>query len=210
MVRVWRRLGCSYDYWTDGTDSPKYRRLTQATFIDLWGRGLIYEAERPVMWCPRCRTSLAEAEIETKEEEGKLYYIKFRVAETNEDVVIATTRPELLNGCGAVIYHPSDARYKYLEGKHALVPLYNNLIPIMPSTYANPEFGTGLAMMCSYGDTRDIWFFKEQGLTPKILINPDGTMNENSGFLKGLSVREARKAIVEELRKNNFLVRRRT
>jgi valyl-tRNA synthetase len=207
LVRVWKRLGCSYHYWTEGTDSPKYRRLTQATFIDLWGRGLIYEAERPVMWCPRCRTSLAEAEIETKEEEGKLYYIKFRVAETNEDVVIATTRPELLNGCGAVIYHPSDERYRYLEGKHALVPLYNNLIPIMPSTYANPEFGTGLAMMCSYGDTRDIWFFKEQGLTPKILINQDGTMNENSGFLKGLSVREARKVIVEELRRNNLLVK---
>ncbi len=207
LVNTWRRLGCSYQYWRDGTDSPMYRRLTQATFMDMWSKGLVYEAERPVMWCPRCRTSLAEAEIEFREEEGKLYYIKFDVAETGESVTIATTRPELLNGCGAVIFHPDDSRYKYLEGRHAIVPLYGNKIPIMASTYADPHFGTGLAMMCSYGDTRDIWFFKEQGLTPRILVNPDGTMNEASGFLKGLSIRNARERIANELRQNGFLVR---
>ncbi|MEM2005015.1 MAG: valine--tRNA ligase [Zestosphaera sp.] len=207
LVRTWRRLGCSYQYWTEGTDSPNYRRLTQATFMDMWSKGLIYEAERPVMWCPRCRTSLAEAEIEFREEEGKLYYIKFRVAETGEDIVIATTRPELLNGCGAVIFHPDDSRYKYLEGKHAVVPLYDNEVPIIASTYANPDFGTGLAMMCSYGDTRDIWFFKEQEITPRILINPDGTMNEKSGFLKGLTIRKARDVIADELKKKDHLLK---
>lgn len=207
LVKTWRRLGCSYQYWSNGTDSPNYRRLTQATFMDMWSKGLIYEAERPVMWCPRCRTSLAEAEIEFREEEGRLYYIKFRVAETEENIVIATTRPELLNGCGAVIFHPDDSRYKYLEGKHAVVPLYGNKVPIIASTYANPDFGTGLAMMCSYGDTRDIWFFKEQGITPRILINPDGTMNENAGFLKGLTIKRAREAIVDVLRKEDSLLK---
>jgi len=208
LVKVWRRLGCLFDYWRDGTDSPKYRRITQATFIDMWNKGLIYESVRPVMWCPRCKTTLAEAEVEFLEEEGRLYYIKFKVVETGEDVVIATTRPELLNACKAVIYHPNDERYnRRLAGKHAVIPLYGGVVPILASTYANPEFGTGLAMMCSYGDTRDIWFFKEQGLTPKILINPDGTMNDEAGFLKGLPVKEARKTIAEKLNEAGLLLK---
>ena len=207
LVNVWRRLGCSFEYWRDGTDSPKYRRITQATFIELWKRGLIYETYKPVMWCPRCGTTLAEAEVEFVKTKRKLYYIKFKVKETGEDIVIATTRPELLKACGAVIYNPGDNRYKYLKGKHAIIPLYGDEVPIMEHEFAKPEFGTGLVMMCSYGDTKDIWFFRETNLKPKILINPDGTMNEKAGFLKGLKVDKAREVIVEKLKDEGYLVK---
>lgn len=207
MSKIWKRLGCAFEYWRNGTDSPEYRKVTQATFIEMWKKGLIYESHKPVTWCPRCRTTLAEAEIEFKNERGKLYYIKFKVKETGEDIIIATTRPELLNACAAVIYNPNDERYKHLKGKHAITPIYGREVPIMESEYAKPEFGTGLAMMCSYGDTRDIWFFREMGLEPKILINPDGRMNEEAGFLKGLKVSEARKAIAEKLAEEGLLVK---
>ena len=199
LVRTWKRLGCLFDYWRDGTDSPKYRRVTQATFIELWNHGLIYESYKPVTWCPRCRTTLAEAEIEFKKRKGKLYYIKFKVKETDEDIVIATTRPELLNACGAVIYNPADERYRHLKDKHAVVPLYGKVVPIMEHELAKPEFGTGLVMMCSYGDTHDVWFFREMKIEPTIVISPDGTMNENAGFLKGLKISEAREKIAEKL-----------
>lgn len=112
----------SFDYWPNGTDSEEYRQMTQKTFIDLWHRGFIYEAERPTPWCPRCKTALAEPEMEYKEEETYLNYIVFKVKETGEDIIIATTRPELLPATVAVIFHPDDERYKKLNGLHAVVP----------------------------------------------------------------------------------------
>lgn len=207
LVSVWRRLGCLFDYWTEGTDSPRYRALTQATFIELWKRGLIYKDVKPVQWCPRCRTSLAEAEIEFVEERGKLYYIKFKVLETGEDIVIATTRPELLAACGAVIYNPRDTRYQHLGGKHAVVPVYGHSVPIVPHEMAKPEYGTGLAMMCSYGDVRDLIFFREMGLEPRVVIDLDGTMKPEAGPIAGLKVREARDRIAEILREGGYLVK---
>ena len=207
LVYIWRRLGCLFDYWTEGTDSPRYRALTQATFIELWRRGLIYRDVKPVQWCPRCRTSLAEAEIEFVEERGRLYYIRFRVLETGEDIVIATTRPELLAACGAVIYNPRDSRYQHLRGKHAVVPVYGHAVPIIPHEMAKPEYGTGLAMMCSYGDVRDLIFFREQGIEPRVIIDLDGTMKPEAGPIAGLRVREARARITEILREGGYLVK---
>jgi len=181
--------------------------MTQATFIELWRRGLIYEAERPVNWCPRCRTTLSDAELEHREEKTLLYYIKFRVKETNEEIIVATTRPELLAACDAVIYNPKDERYKHLKGKHAIVPIYDKEVKIIEHPEAKPEFGTGLVMICSYGDQRDIRLFKELGLKPVILITKDGHMNDKAGFLKGLKVRDARKRIAEELCRLGLLVK---
>jgi len=208
LVNVWRRLGCSFSYWRSGTDSPEYRALTQATFIELWNKGLIYVSERPVSWCPRCRTTLAEAEIEFIEERTKLCYIRFKVKESGEDVVIATTRPELLAACDAVIYNPSDTRYRGLKGKHLIVPLYGREVPVLEHEYARPEFGTGLVMICSYGDINDVRLFRELGLTPRVVIDADGFMNELAGdFLKGLRVREARDKVIELLAKEGYLVK---
>ena len=208
LVNVWLRLGCSFTYLRSGTDSADYRKLTQATFIKLWNNGLIYVSERPVSWCPRCRTSLAEAEVEFVEEPTKLYYIKFYLKDSSNYVVIATTRPELIGACDAVIYNPDDARYKGLKGKKLLLPIYGREVPVLEHPYAKPGFGSGLVMICSYGDINDVRLFRELGLTPRVLINPDGTMNELAGdFLRGLPVRRAREKIVEVLNANGYIVK---
>lgn len=208
FVNILKRIGCSYEYWKNGTDSPKYRKVTQATFIELFKRGLIYIAERPVTWCPRCKTTIAEAEIEYKEEKTYLYYIKFKVKETGEDLVIATTRPELLNACDAIIYNPKDLRYKHLKNKHAIIPLYEREVKIFEHEFAKPEFGTGLVMLCSYGDINDVRLFRELRLKPRVLVNPDGTLNDLAGnLIKGLPIKEARRVIAQELRRKGYLVK---
>ncbi|MEM4718183.1 MAG: class I tRNA ligase family protein, partial [Desulfurococcaceae archaeon] len=152
IVNVWRRLGCSFDYWTNGTDSEEYRKITQATFIELYKKGLIYEAERPVNWCPRCKTTLADAELEYIEEDSYLYYIKFPILSSEDHVVVATTRPELLRACKALAFNPRDIRFLHLEGKVAINPLYGHSMPILTHELVDPDFGTGLIMVCSYGD----------------------------------------------------------
>lgn len=207
LVEILRRLGCSYEYWKNGTDSEEYRKITQSTFIDLWKRGLIYFAERPVNWCPRCRTTLSDAELEYNSKETFLYYVKFSLTDGGS-IVVATTRPELLGSCKAIIYNPKDIRYKGLNGKKAVSPIYGNEIPIIESEAANPSFGTGLVMICSYGDSTDVRLFRELGLEPKIIIDRDGKMNEASGFLKGLKITEAREKIVQELEKIGALLKK--
>jgi len=208
IVKLWKRVGCSFEYWPEGTDSETYRTLTQSTFIELWRRGLIYLAERPVNWCSRCRTTLSDAELEYREEDGILYYIRFEIKEAGESVTIATTRPELLAACKAVIFNPIDSRYnKRLHGKHAVVPLYGHEVPVIPHEQADPNFGTGLVMICSYGDQTDIRLFRELGLEPRVLINEKGEMNENAGILEGLRVDAARARVVQILRERGYLVK---
>lgn len=208
IVNVWRRMGCSFDYWRDGTDSPKYRVMTQATFIELFKRGLIYEDHRPVRWCPRCRTTLAEAEVEYREEEGYLYYIVYKLKDDGRDLVVATTRPELLAGCAALAYNPDDERYRGLKGKKAVAPIYGHEVEILEHPAVDPNYGTGLMMICSFGDEDDVRLFNELGLKPKWLINPDGTMRPEAGPIAGLPVEEARRKIVELLEKEGLLVKK--
>ncbi|MGC8563869.1 MAG: valine--tRNA ligase [Fervidicoccaceae archaeon] len=207
LVEILSRLGCSYEYWKNGTDSEEYRKITQSTFIDLWNRGLIYFAERPVNWCPRCRTTLSDAELEYVSKETFLYYIKFTLNDGNS-ITVATTRPELLGACKAIIYNPKDERYKELKGKKAISPIYGKEIPIIESEAADPTFGTGLVMVCSYGDSTDMRLFRELGLEPIVLVDKNGRMNEASGFLKGMSISEARERIAQELEKAGVLVKK--
>ncbi|MEM4035306.1 MAG: valine--tRNA ligase [Fervidicoccaceae archaeon] len=206
LVKIWKKLGCSFEYWQEGTDSSLYRRLTQQTFIELWKRGLIYLAEKPVSWCPRCRTSLSEAEIEYREEQGRLYFLNFELLRGGK-VTVATTRPELLAACRALIYNPNDLRYSGLRGEKARVPLYDHLVSIFEHPYASPTIGTGLMMVCSYGDQADVRLFRELGLEPVALIREDGTLSERAGRLAGLSVVEARRKIVEILEEIGALQR---
>ena len=208
IVRVWRRLGCSFDYWRDGTDSEKYRTITQATFIELYKKGLIYEAERPVNWCPRCRTTLADSELEYIERLDYLYYIRFRVKETNEEVVVATTRPELLRACKALVYKPGDERYTRLKGLHAIAPIYGSELVILEHPEVDPSFGTGLMMVCSFGDHVDVKMFRDLGLEPEVIIDKNGRMSEKAGFLSGLPVEEARRKIAEALEAGGFILRK--
>ena len=209
------KLGISFNSWEKGndvgdmyfTDSPEYRTLTQATFINLWNKGLIYEDERINNYCPGCRTTIADAEIEYTDLPSTFNNIIFTVKETGEKIIIGTTRPELICTCGMVIFNPDDQRYKYLDGKTAITPLFGKEVPIRSHPYAEMEKGTGLMMMCSMGDQTDIRFFREMKLDPVIAIDENGHMNKNAGFITGLSVKDAREAVINELKGKELLVR---
>jgi len=212
---TFKRLGISFNSWeldhkVGGryeTDDPEYRRLTQETFIHFWKKGLIYQDEKPTNYCPICRTTISDAEVEYEEEEARLNYVKFRVEETGEDVVIATTRPELLCSCRIVLFNPQDERYQHLEGKRAIVPIYGHLVKIVSHPYAKMEFGSGLVMICSFGDYSDIRILRELDLQPIFAISETGRMNENAGKYNGLKVKEAGDRIIEDLEEQKLITR---
>ncbi len=209
------KLGISFNSFEKGekvgeiyeTDSENYRALTQNTFIDLWNKGLIYEDERINNWDPKLQTTLADSEINYEDIPTLFNEIKFKVKEINEEIIIGTTRPELICTCATIIYNPEDKRYKHLKNKTAITPIYNKEIKIIPHPLAQIDKGTGLVMMCSAGDLSDIRFFREMNLDPVIAIEKDGKMNHHSGFLKGLKVKEAREKIIEELNNKNLLIK---
>lgn len=212
---TFKRLGLSCNSWDvehkiSGryeTDDPEYRKLTQETFIKLWKKGLIYEDVKTTNYCPVCRTTISNADVEYEEKKVALNYVKFRVKETGEDVVIATTRPELLCSCRIVLFNPEDERYQHLEGKHAIVPIFSHEVKIISHPYAKPEFGSGLVMVCSFGDYSDVRLLRELNIDPIYAIDDRGKMNENAGAYKGLTVREARKKIIDDLKTQGLLVK---
>ena len=194
-------MGLSMD-WEEPyrTDSPEFRAMTQATFIELWKKGLIYEDTKPNNWCPGCKTTLADAEVEYKQEKTRLVHIKFP---GKKDMVIATTRPELVGACQALIVHPEDKRFK--AGGKVTVPLYDREVPVIAHEMANPEFGTGAMMICSYGDQEDVRLFRELELPETVIIGQDGRMNKKSGKYEDLTIHEARDAIIKDLKKGGFI-----
>ena len=209
------RLGISFSSYKEGnfigsvykTDSPEYRALTQSTFIELYKKGLIYEDSRISNWDPKLQTTIADSEIEYKDLPSTFNYIKWKIKDSKEEIIIGTTRPELICTCGAVIFNPKDDRYKHLNNKIAISPIFGKEIKIKAHNLAEIEKGTGIVMMCSVGDLSDIQFFREQNIVPIIAINADGTMNENSGFLNKLKVKEAREKIIEKLKEKGLLVK---
>ncbi|MDD5147975.1 MAG: valine--tRNA ligase [Candidatus ainarchaeum sp.] len=208
------KLGIGFNAWEKGveigamylTDSPEYRALTQGTFIDLYEKGLIYQSDRITNYCPGCRTTLADSEVEYADLPSKFNDIIFKIKETGEQIIIGTTRPELVCTCGMVIFNPEDERYRHLDGKTAITPIFGKEVRIKAHPLAEIEKGTGIVMMCSAGDLSDIRFFREMNLQPVIAIGADGKMNKNAGFLEGLHVREARKKMIEELQEKGLLV----
>jgi valyl-tRNA synthetase len=209
------KLGISFTSYKEGdhvgavykTDSPQYRSLTQATFVELYKKGLVYEDSRINNWDSKLRTTIADSEIDYKDIESNFNDIKWKVKETGKEVVIGTTRPELISTCGRVIYNPEDERYKHLEGKTIISPIFEKEILVKAHPAAQIDKGTGLVMMCSAGDLTDIQFFREQNLKPEIAINIDGKMNEIAGPLEGLKVKEARQKIIELLKEKGLLVK---
>lgn len=207
------KMGISFTSYKKGnhigsiymTDSPEYRKITQTTFIGLFKKGLIYEDVRINNWDPKLQTTIADSEIDYKDIDSTFSTIRWEVKGTSEEILIGTTRPELICTCGAVIYNPKDGRYKHLNGKVAITPIFGKEVRIMEHPLAKIDKGTGLAMMCSAGDLSDIQFFREQNLAAVIAIDKDGRMNENAGFLKGLKVKEARKKIIEVLDEKNLI-----
>jgi len=208
------KLAISFSSYKEGgiggvylTDSEEYRTLTQSTFIGLYKKGFVYEDSRINNWDPKLQTTIADSEIEYKNVSSTFNYIKWKVKETGEEIVIATTRPELICTCGMVLFNPGDKRYKHLDGKTAITPLFGKHIKIKSSQMADSEKGTGIVMMCSAGDLSDIQFFREQNLIPVIAINKDGTMNRHANFLEGLSVKKAREEIIKILKDKNLIVK---
>ena len=210
---TFKKLGLSCNSWKTSyeiggkydTDDPEYRKLTQETFIRLWNKGLIYEDLKPTNYCPVCRTTISDAEVEYKEEKTELNYIKFRVKETNEEIIIATTRPELLCSCKIILFNPEDERYKKLNRKTAVVPIFQQEVSIIQHPYAKPEFGSGLVMICSFGDYSDVRILRELNMEPTYAIDENGYMNENAGKYKGLLVKDARKEIIDDLKRQGLV-----
>jgi valyl-tRNA synthetase len=208
ITELSHRIGMSSDWQKSyyETDSPEYRKITQAVFIDLFRKGLVYKGERPSFYCPDCKTPIAEAEIEYVEQPSTMTTLIFKVKETGENLPISTTRPELLCACKAVIVHPDDERFKHIQNKTAVVPLYGIEVKVIPHHFAKPEFGTGAAMMCSYGDQVDVLFFRELGLEPVKGIDEDGRMTEAAGKYAGMTPEEARQAMMEDLHEQGLVV----
>ena len=203
---LFKRLGISAD-WDLGYDTINElsRKVSQRSFIDLVKKGKAYRKEMPVLWCPCCQTSIAQAELENKDVKSYFNYINFSV--DNKDLEIATTRPEFLGGCVAIFVNPNDERYKDLIGKTATVPLYNNQVPIIADEKVAIDKGTGVVMCCTFGDQTDMEWQKEYNLPIKKVMQADGTINPEVAIIGGMKTLDARMKVVEELQKQGLLVK---
>lgn len=203
---MFKRLGISAD-WDLGYDTINElsRRISQRSFIDLVNKGRAYRKEMPVLWCPCCQTSIAQAELENKEVKSYFNYINFSCE--GENLEIATTRPEFLGGCVAVFVNPDDERYTKMIGKKATVPLYNNEVPIIADKRVSMEKGTGVVMCSTFGDQTDLEWQKDYKLPIKKVMLSDGTINPELAIIGGMQTLVARKEIVSELEKNGYLVK---
>ena len=179
---LWRSLGLSVDWSLRySTIDDRSRHTAQKSFLDLYEKGLIYRSDEPVQWDTHFETALAQADCETIERKGKMYDIAFEGPE-GEELIISTTRPELIPACVAMYCNPDDARYKHLVGKMAKVPLSDGRqVPIKTSEEVDVEFGTGLMQVCTFGDGEDVKKWKAAKLDTRIIMGPDGKMTEAAG-----------------------------
>lgn len=208
MIDMMKMMGMSGDFKNYyRTDSQEYRTLTQATFIEMWKKGLVYEDTRPNNYCVVCGTTIADAEIVYKELPTQLVYITFKIKEGGV-ITIATTRPELLGACQTIIVHPDDNNHREMINKTAIVPLYNKEVRIVAHPQANPEFGTGAVMICSYGDYEDVRLFRELKLEEIIMLDSQGKITRNGGHYAGLNVKEAREKMLKDLEENGLVVKK--
>jgi valyl-tRNA synthetase len=203
------RLGCSIDWSTEyRTMDPNYWELTQLSFILTYEKGLIYKGTHPVNWCPRCETAIADAEVSHEHREGILHHIKFPIVNSQEYLPIATTRPELLPACVAIAVNPTDTRYVKHINQKISVPIVGREVSTISDETVQPSFGTGVVMICTYGDKADVKVVLKNSLPVKIILNKDGTINEKGGKYLGLSTGEAKKIIIKDLEKSNLLIKK--
>jgi valyl-tRNA synthetase len=194
---LWRRLGLSVDWSLRyQTIDARSQRIAQTSFINLSERGLLHRSEDPVLWCPLDRTALAQADIEDAERSGVLFTITFH-GPAGEPLPIATTRPELLPACVALYCHPADPRYAALSV--ASVPLFGYEVPVLTDESVDPSYGTGLMMVCTFGDGEDVLKWRRDALPLRLVVTADGRLGELAGPYAGLQLGQARKAIVAAL-----------
>ena len=197
---LWRRLGLSLDWSLRySTIDARCQRTAQTAFVRLYEAGYVRRAQEPILWCPEDRTSLAQADVEDLERTSRLHTIRF-----GENALIATTRPELLPACVALYHHPADPRYTELAT--ARVPLFDYEVPVLADEDVDPEYGTGLMMVCTFGDSEDVLRWRRDHLALRLVVEPDGRLGELAGEFAGLTVSQARSAIVKALEQAGRLV----
>ena len=206
MILIMKNLGISGDFANYyRTDSEEYRALTQSTFIDLWKKGQVYLANRPNNYDWVSGTTIADAEIIYEDLPTKLVYMKFKIKDTDKEIIIASTRPELICACKTIIVNPEDQRYTQYIGKKVIVPITNAEVELRTHHSAKQEFGSGAVMVCSYGDQNDVALFRELELEEIVAIGLDGRMTEVAGEYAGLKPKQARTKIIEDLESRGFL-----
>uniref|UniRef100_UPI004049EC7D valine--tRNA ligase n=1 Tax=Candidatus Nanopelagicus sp. TaxID=2518620 RepID=UPI004049EC7D len=200
-----KRLGDSVDWDREAfTMDPKLSKAVLTIFKRLYEKELIYRAERIINWCPRCLTALSDIEVEHKDDAGEFVSIKYGTDELN--ITVATTRAETMLGDGAVAVNPTDERYKHLVGKKVLLPLVDRMIPIIADELVDPEFGTGAVKVTAAHDPNDFEMGMRHGVELVVIMNEHGVMAGTGTKFDGLDRFEARKAVVEELRKQGRVV----
>jgi valyl-tRNA synthetase len=201
-----KRLGISADWDIFySTIDKRSRRISQKSFIDLYNAGKEYRTEAPSLWCTKCQTTIAQVELEDVNKDTTFNDIIFKV--DGKDLVISTTRPELLPACVCIFVNPSDKKYKDIVGKKAKVPLFNFEVPIMTDERADPEKGSGAVMCCTFGDQTDMEWQKEYQLEIKEAITPNGKMNSLAGKYEGMKIEEARKEVIKDLENSKLLIK---
>ena len=196
---LWRRLGLSVDWSLRySTIDARCQRTAQASFIALHEAGHLRRAQDPILWCPLDQTSLAQADTEDLERTSRLHTIDFGAG-----LQIATTRPELLPACVALYHHPADPRYAGLTA--ARVPLFGYEVPVLADEDVDPEYGTGLMMVCTFGDSEDVLRWRRDHLALRLVLGPDGRLGELAGPFAGLTVTQGRSAVVKALEEAGLL-----
>lgn len=203
FIQDWKDIGISCDYdLTYSTIDYESQKISQKSFVDLFNLGHVYKKSFPTIWCPECQTSIAQAELDDKESSTKFSTLKFSCE--GKDLLIATTRPEMLYACVAVFVNPKDERYTSLIGKKAKVPLFDFEVPIIADESAQIDKGTGVLMICCYGDRFDVDSVNRHSLTPRVIMEKNGTINA-PGY-EGLYVTKAREKILEDLNNAGLIV----
>jgi valyl-tRNA synthetase len=204
-----KQLGASCDWTRERfTMDPGPIRAVRITFVNLYNRGLIYRGERIINWCPRCSTALSDLEVDHREMQSHLYYVRYRLEKGKDQyITVATTRPETILGDTAVAVNPNDKRYKSLLGKKAILPVIGRPIPIIADEAVDPAFGTGAVKVTPAHDPVDFDIAQRQGLPSVKILNLDATMNENAGPYAGQDRFACRKALLADLEKDGLLVK---
>ena len=204
--QMWTNVGLSVDWsllYT--TINPFCQKMAQKSFIELYRKNRLERVEDPVMWCIKCQTAISQADLEDLEKSSTFYDVKFKSKEDGSDLIIATTRPELIPACVALFVNPSDKRYKNLIGKKAIVPIFNYEVPIMEDESVKMDVGSGLMMVCTWGDVEDVDKWRKYKLDTRLVIDEKGIMNELAGKYKGEHIIKVRKSITEDLEKQGLV-----
>ena len=208
IISQLKKLGSSCDWERERfTMDEGCSKAVREVFVNLYNKGLIYKGHRIINWCPHCATALSDAEVEYETQPGKLWHIRYPLADGSGELVVATTRPETFMGDTGVAVNPNDERYKHLIGKTCILPIMNREIPIFGDEYVDMEFGTGCVKVTPCHDPNDFEMGQSHNLEQILVFNEDATVNANGGKYEGMDRYECRKAVVKDLEEGGYLVK---